>query len=333
MTVTVIPPRPSNEISYFALNQEKRRKKTPWYVFGDPDFRWGRKDGRISPSAWRDSLGKIRDVELETKAEIRNAVAQGLRDASETLQRFPELREQNRQKREDLAADGGLMPEAVAATQLKTANFERAFAIFLLACEIGSLALVAKSTFGNGILGALVVAILLSSVIVSGTRMLLAKISPERRGRLRMGMLVTGCLLGATGLIGFVILRSQTFAISLTGGNMDMGQLSIGNILLMAGITLGVPLVVGVLYDEAVEKRNMALNSLTLYRDRNLIDTRDAEWKVAFGKLEEYDRHLDELTERAIGSRQGSYRRGFHRSAASNPEAAQHVKELVATTA
>jgi len=333
MTVTMIPPKPSRELQYFALNQENRKKKRPWYAFGDPDFRRGRKDARISPSAWRDSLQAIRDDELQTKEEIRNILAQNIRDSQETLHRFPDLREQNRQKTEALAAEGGLMPEAGAFSQMKTANFERAFAIFLLICEIVSLSLVAKSTFGNGILGALTVAILLSSIIAFATRMLLAKISPENKDRLRIGMLVTGCLLGGAGLVGFVILRAQTFAIGLNGGSVDFGQLNTGNMLLMAGITLGVPLIVGVLYDEAVEKRTMALNSLNLYRDRNLIDSRESEWRVALGKLEEYDAHLNDLTERIIGSRQSSYRRGFHRSAAGNPEAAPHMKELMAATA
>ena len=333
MPVTMIPPKPSRELQYFAFNQENRKKHKPWYAFGDPDFRRGRKDGRISPSAWRDSLQAIRNDELQTKEEIRNILAQNISDAQDTLLRFPELREQNRQKSEALAAEGGLMPEAGALSQLKTANFERAFAIFLLICEIVSLALVAKSTFGNGILGALTVAILLSSIIAFATRMLLAKISPENKARLRIGMLVTGCLFGATGLIGFVILRAQTFAKDATGGPVDFSQLNTGNMLLMAGITLGVPLVVGVLYDEAVEKRTMAMNSLKLYRDRNQIDSRESEWRVTLGKLQAYDAHLDELTERIIGSRQSSYRRGFHRSAAGNPDASPHMKELMATTA
>lgn len=332
MTVTMIPPKPPRELQYFAFNQESRKKQRPWYAFGDPDFRRGRKDARISPSAWRDSLQAIRDDELQTKEEIRNILAQNIRDSQETLNRFPDLREQNRQKTEALATDGGLMPEAGALSQLKTANFERAFAIFLLICEIVSLSLVAKSTFGNGILGALTVAILLSSIIAFATRMLLAKISPENKARLRIGMLVTGCLLGGAGLVGFVILRAQTFAIGLNGGSADFSQLNTGNMLLMAGITLGVPLIVGVLYDEAVEKRTMALNSLNLYRDRNLIDSRESEWRVALCKLEEYDAHLNDLTERIIGSRQSSYRRGFHRSAAGNPEAAPHMKELMAAT-
>jgi hypothetical protein len=333
MTVTIIPPKPAKDLQYFAFNQENRKKRRSWNLFGDPDFRRGRKDGRISPSAWRDSLLAIREDEQQTKTETRNILAQNISMSNDTLQFFPVLRDQNRQKSEVLAAEGGLMPEASAASQLKTANFERAFAIFLLVCEIVSLALVAKSTFGNGILGALAVAILLSSIIAFATRLLLAKVSPEKKARLRTGMVVTGFLLGAAGLIGFVILRAQTFSMGLTGGAIDYSQLNTGNMLLMAGITLGVPLVVGVLYDESVEKRTMALNSLNLYRDRNLIDAREAEWRTTLGKLQEYDGHLDELTERIIGSRQASYRRGFHRSASGNPDAAPHVKELMAASA
>jgi hypothetical protein len=38
----------------------------------------------------------------------------------------------------------------------------------------------------------------------------------------------------------------------------------------------------------------MAMKTLNLYWGRNFIDARESEWQVALGKLEEYDRHLDE---------------------------------------
>jgi hypothetical protein len=146
------------------------------------------------------------------------------------------------------------MHEEVAASQLRTANFEGAIAVFMLDCKISALTLVANSTFRNGMVETFTVVILLSSAIAFGSQHLLVKISQEIKGRLRMAMPATGCLLGATGLISFVILRAQAFTTSLTSCHLDMGQINTGNMLSVAGGTLGVTLAVGVLFDRAVER-------------------------------------------------------------------------------
>jgi len=130
MTETVIPTKSSIDQQCFTFNQEIRKKHIPWYVFGDPDFRRGRKDGRISPSAWRDSLQAIRTDELLIKEKIRNILAQNIKVAQESLHLFPELREQIRQKSESLTADGSLMSEEAAISHLKCPKFKLVFAFF-----------------------------------------------------------------------------------------------------------------------------------------------------------------------------------------------------------
>ena len=107
---------------------------------------------------------------------------------------------------------------------------------------------------------------------------------------------------------------------------MDFAQVSFGNILLMVGLTLGVPLICGVLYEDAKEKLTIAKNSLRLYRERSRLIDAENEWKVFFRNLKEFDAGLDAVTERAISFRRNNYIRGFHIGGARNPEALQHLK-------
>lgn len=332
MATTAIPKQPSRELHYFTLTQESRQR-LPWWktVFGEnPDFRMGKRDASISPSAWENSLAGISHEETLRQQEIKNVLAQNIRDSRETISRFPDLYERNHHNTEELRLSNGLLPEATTVTVLRIGNAEMALSWFLLIVEIAGLTHVAKQSFGLGLLAALTMAILVTTLGAVAMNKLLSNVSPGVKQKLKWIMPMAGGCLMVVGLLGFVLLREVAFNATLMDGAVDLKQLGVGNLLLMAGITLGTPLMVGILQEDASEKRKMGMNSLLLYQERQLLQSREADWKTVLGKFEEYDGQLEDLTRCKIQSRHSSYKKGYHRRAGKNPKAAPFLQELMA---
>ena len=294
----------------------------------DRDYWRGRKDGRKAPSAWRSALGTIDADELRHRNEVRNSIHQGLGEAKTSLSHIHSLMDSNKEKMDALRDEGGLLAAGAAESEYKGATMESLFASLLILCEMAGLTFIAKSTFGQGLVPALVIAVLLSALVAFGIKLILGKVSTARKNQVKWGALTFGLLLTAVGLIGFVLLRAVTFDSGLMGGQMDFAQVSRGNLLLMTGLTLGVPLICGVLYENAQERMNMARNSLQLYRERDKLRAVANEWSVILNKLEEYDARLDAVTEQCIAFRRNKYIRGFHTGGARNPEAAEYFRQI-----
>jgi hypothetical protein len=331
MTITAIPQKPSRTLNYLTLSQERSQKLPWWKTFlGDPDYRQGKRDARRSPAIWEDSLSAINQEEVLRRQEISNVLAQTIRDSRDTLDRFPDLYERNRCNTKELRESDELLPEAMTLTILRSGNAEMALSWFLLIVEIVGLSFVAKQSFGIGILGSLTMAFLITTCGALAMNKLLSNVSPGAKQKLKWIMPVAGGCLIALGLLGFVLLREVAFNATLMDGAVDLQQLSVGNLLLMAGITLGVPLMVGILQEDAAEKRKKGMNSLQVYQELKLLKTREAEWNTVYGRLEEYAAQLPELTQSKVQNRQLSYRKGFHRHAGKDPKAAACIQAMMA---
>lgn len=309
------------------------REGTQYAGFFYRDYWRGRKDGRIAPAAWQSALAIIDADELRHRNEVRNYVQQVTGEAKTHLDHIGKLLDGNQKKMEDLRNERRLLAEGAAETEYRTAMKESLLATVLIICEMLGLTFIAKSTFGQGLLPAMVIAVLLSALVAFGVKLLLSKVSPERKGQIKWIVLLLGLILTAVGLIGFVVLRAETFKSGLMGGDLNLGQISLGNILLMTGLTLGVPLICGVLYESAQERISIAGNSLRLYRERATLMAVGNDWSVTLRKLEEFDARLDPVTNQTIAFRKHKYLRGFHIGGARNPEAAKHFAQINLQTA
>ena len=329
-----IPARPTNTLEYFSVHQEKSRNRKKWWklcwLLGDSDYRNGKRDVRKSPSIWSESIHGMEKDEERKRDNIWNWLMQNIDAAKKTLDQFPVLREQNKQQIADVEAQGGLLPDVIAKNLRSSARSARILANILLLVEIFGLFAVAKVTFGSGLVGPFCTAVLFVAIIAILTKLSLSKASETFKPKLFWGFIIFGGLLAFTGMVGFAILRASTFNASLMGGSVNFGQVSLGNALLMLGLTLGVPLIIGALHDDATDKHTKANNSMDLYDDRKELDECESAWKRTLGKLEEYEKKVDELTNSIIRDRQCSYRQGFHRGAAGKPDAAPFLKELIA---
>ena len=145
-------------------------------------------------------------------------------------------------------------PVTVARNMKSSAKWIRLMANLLLAVEVCSLFAVAQTTFENGLIGPFTVAILYVAIIAVLTGLALSKASRDVKPNLIWGFIVVGMLLALAGMGGFALLRTSIFSVSLMGGAINYGQVSLGNALLMVGLTLGVPLIIGALHDDASEK-------------------------------------------------------------------------------
>lgn len=309
-------------------NMTAYRSKSDKTLFGlfNMDFWRGKRDGKKSPLAGQTSVDLIQSEEQLNRNETRSAIHQNIGDRMSRLSHNELKQKDNQQQISDLEAVGGLIPEPVAQSLYSSAWRMMVLSVVLMIVEVCGLFSVAKSTFGNGFMSALAVAFLLSTSIAIGVHLILSKVSPERSSTLRMALIVTGCLLSVTGLVGFVLLRAETFTGSITGGQMDFQQIGLGNMLLMAGLTLGVPLLAGSLFDDAMNKFHKSRNSLNLYGEKNRLLNEQGELNTRVKRLDEFDHKLDPICDRIIASRQGRYIRGFHRGASGNPDAVSKLK-------
>lgn len=327
-----IPAFPSSTFEHFSVHQERKRDDRGKWSIGDPDYKNGEKDAVVSPSIWSERLAGIEQEELLAKDKISNALEQKISEARQALDLFPALHEQNKQQIADVEARGELLPDVVARNMRSSARGTRIAANILLLIEMAGLYAVAKVTFGNGVLGAFCTAVLFVTIVAFLSKLSLSKASERAKPKLFWGFITVGGLLALTGMVGFAILRATTFNASLMGGKVDFGQLSLGNALLMVGLTLGVPLIIGALHDDATDKHTKANNSMDLYDDRKELQECESAWKRSLGKLEEYEKKVDPITESIIKDRKSSYRQGFHRGSAGKPEAAPYLKELMAAS-
>lgn len=307
-----------------------RGDKERLYLLGlfNRDYWRGRKDGKRAPVAFQAALGSIEAEELRHKNEVRNGIGQLMAEARTNLEYIDQLKESNNQKMETLRQENGLLSEGMAECEYKSARREVIFASALIICEITALAIIAKSTFGQGMLPALVIAVLLSSLVAFGVKLLLERISQESKSHIKWIILGSGLILTLIGLFGFVILRKETFDIGLTGGQINLSQISLGNLLLMTGLTLGVPLICGVLYEHALERMKAAGNSLRLYGERRKLSDEYNDLSVELNKLKEFDSRVDAVVEQGIKFRKNKYMRGFHIGGAQNPEALEQLRLL-----
>ena len=332
--LVAIPARPANNLDYFSVHREKTKNRKSWWtfswLFGDSDYRWGKQDVRKAPSVWSESLHGIEKEEERDKDKIDSWLKQNISGARSTLDLFPPLHDQNKAQIDVMAAQGGMLPEVEAKNLKSSARWTRMFANFLLVVEVCSLFAVAKTTFGNGLIGPLTLAILFVAIIAVLTGLALGKASDKYKGWIFWTFISVGMLLAITGMVGFAILRASTFNASLMGGTINYGQVSLGNALLMIGLTLGVPLIIGALHHDASVKKTKADNSMDLYDDRMELQKCESEWNQLLVKLEGYEKKMDALTQSIIRDRKSSYRQGFHRGSPGNPAAAPFLKELVA---
>jgi hypothetical protein len=330
-----IPARPTNNLTYFSLHQEKARSRKKWWHFswllGDIDYREGKRDARRSPSNWNEALHGVRTDEERKRDNISSTLNQAIEDSRKVLVQYPALHDQNKQQIEEMKARGGLLPEVEAKNLRSSAKMARWVANILLVVEIIGLFTVAKATFGAGVVGPFCTAVLFVALIAILTKLALSRASGRLKDVLFWGCIVVGGLLAFSGLIGFAILRATTFNANLMGGVINYSQLSMGNALLMVGLTLGIPLIIGALHDDATEKHTKANNSMNLYDDRTELQVSESAWQRTLSMLEEYEKKVDPITESIIRDRKSSYRQGFHRGAAGKPEAAPYLKELMAT--
>lgn len=297
------------------------------------DYWRGRKDGKKSPSAGVASVDLIQSEELLDRNETRSAIHQNIGERKSRLTHNEVMQKDNQQQMTALETSGGLISEPAAQSLYSSAWRMIMLSVLLMVVEVCGLFSVAKSTFGNGFMSALAVAFLLSTSIAIAVHLILSKVSPERSNTLRITLIVIGCLLAVTGLIGFVLLRAEAFTGSMTGGQMDFHQIGLGNMLLMGGLTLGVPLLAGSLFDDAIGKLHKSRNSLQLYQEKNRLLKEKGAMECTIQRLEEFDRRLDAICDRIISSRQGRYIRGFHRGANGNPEAGSQLKVTVPSAA
>jgi len=290
------------------------------------DFYRGKKDGRKSPLAGQPSIDLIQSEELLDRNETRNGIHQNIGERKKRLEHNATMQNDNHKQTEDLDRIGGLLPEPVAQSLYSSARSMIILSVIMMIVEVCGLFSIARSTLGNNFFAALAVAVLISSAIAIGVHLFLDKLSPERSKSFRIGLIVVGCLMSITGLVGLVMLRAETFSGSLTGGEMNFQQIGLANLLLMTGLTLGVPLIAGSLFDDAMNKLHRSRNSLNLYIEKNRLLKEKGEMESTVQVLEEFDRRLDSICEKIIASRQGRYVRGFHRGATKNPEAITKFK-------
>ena len=320
--------RPAKKYMTMKVFKSKHDKNFLWLF--NHDYWRGRRDGKISPSACGCSLETIRAEEQHTRDEFRNGIHQTLGEGHRCVEHLDEQLKDNQKQQDDLSAREGLMPESMAQSMYAASVRSIIFACFLMLVEFCGLFAIAKTTFGSGFLSALAVSILLSSIIAIGVHLLLGKMSRDTKRKMRIALISTGCLLGVTGLVGFVLLRAVTFSGSISGNALDFEQIMLANKLLMLGLTLGVPMVVGALFEEALENLRMSRNSLILYRDKNQMVGIKAEWVVMNQILGEFDQRLDQVCAQVIKCRQNRYLRGFTRGGAKNPESKTVLKQVEA---
>lgn len=301
--------------------------------FLNPDTCRGRKDGRNAPDAWLASLQVIEADETNSKEQTRSTIRQTQAEANEHLALIEQSLIANKKTKEKLEEKGHLSPEQIAQSLYNSAVRDLILAILLAIIDLIAVIYIAKQIFGENTLIVVPMGILLTGSVILGIKALLGHLSPERKVLMRKAIIYTGLSLVLIGLVGLTLLRTTTFDIALSGeGAMNVGEVSLGNLLLMIGLGLGAPLVLGVIYEYEAEKLKTAMTSLHAYaEERELLKTK-TEWQSLVERLQALDKSLDGVTEQIVKLRQNRYIRGFIRGIQKNPDAEKYIREISGRT-
>lgn len=323
---TAKPPRRPKSFRYYGT------KENPYILWGiSKDYWRGRKDGNKAPTACKSALGAVEAAEMRYREETRNGIRQAKEEANAVISFYDDQLEANKVKMETMKSDGTLVPEPVANAEYRAALKDNIIASLLMVFEIIGLAEIGKGMFGQGFIPALIIAFLISLTSALLVKYFLKNIPDTSKKTVKMTLSAAGFIFLVTGLVGFVVLRSETFTGGLTGGNVNFNHIWWGNLLLVIGITLGVPCVAGALYEDASEKLRLSKSSKDLYTEKqNLTVDRNA-WDVQLKKLEEFDKQLNGVTDQEISFRKNRYVRGFHIGSRRDPEAVREIQRIMAT--
>ncbi len=321
MNKTSKPPRKADGFKYYGT------KENP-YILGaiSKDYWRGRKDGKIAPAACYAALSGIEAAELRYQEQTRNGILQAKEEAKSIIASYDNLLEANQAKVDSMKDAGTLVPEPVANSEYRAAWKETFIASLLMTFEIFGLADIGKGMFGQGLVSALIIAVLISLCSALLVKYALNNITETWKRTTKLIVAVAGFIFLCTGLLGFVVLRSETFAGGLMGGNFNFNHIWWGNLLLMIGLTLGVPCVSGALYEDASERLKLSRSSRDLYIEKGELLAGRNVWDVQLRKLEEFDRKLDDITRQEISFRKNRYIRGFHIGGRKNVEAANELR-------
>ena len=121
----------------------------------------------------------------------------------------------------------------------------------ILISEIGCITLVANSTFSSGLLAAIFLACLFTGQIVILTHIALQNVPEKFKQLLLKAFMYSGAVLVLLGFVGACLIL---FPIARN----DKDLLMVANIVLMLGLTLGIPLVIATTYEDISLKRKLA---------------------------------------------------------------------------
>lgn len=144
------------------------------------------------------------------------------------------------------------------------ANIQLVLVIILLICQVLGLTLISEITFSEGLIKTLCISALSTMIISVFISKILEKIPPGKLPKLKMLAFYSGVLITAFGLVGLVFVHSNDALIATDKVSMQSGLLFWGNLLLALALTLGVPVLNGVIYEDAMDKRNKAISALRL---------------------------------------------------------------------
>ncbi len=296
----------------------------------NPDTRRGSRDGRKAPDAWSFSLQAIEAEESRAKQEARSTFRQAQHEAKTNLEHIDALLRQNREEQKKLTAEGGILPESVAAAQARSSVRNKFIALTLTFLDAFGVITILRFMFGGHTVFVVPLGILLVAGVVFGIKNLLGHLSPESRAFAAKLLMFSGITLVVTGLVGFALLRSETFNAALIGTDIaNAKQISLGNLLFTLGIVLGVPLVIGVWYETENAKSETADISLRLYvPEKKLLKTK-TEWLSLSKRVEELDAGLDGITADIIRLRHGRYVRGYINGVRTDQDAGNYINAIM----
>ncbi len=298
--------------------------------FLNADICRGRKDGKRAPDAWSAALQAIEADEQRLKNDARSAIRQKQGEADAHLEHIGNLLEQNKVMREALKNEGRLLTEPVAAAQYASAFRDITIVIFLTLLDAAGMVFIAKKIFGGNVLYYSPIGILLAAGVIFLIKSILEYLSPEERGTVGKIIRYLGGALILIGTTGFALLRSVTFDASLSGdGAINTTTISLGDLLMTIGIGIGLPLILGVLYEEESLKLKAAKIALNPYGEERELWRAKTEWTAHSKRLQEIDDHIDGITANTIKLRQSRYVRGYIKGVRKNPDAKHYIDAIL----
>jgi len=298
--------------------------------FLNPDVCRGRKDGKRAPDAWSAALQAIDAEETRIKDDARSAIRQTQGETQANLEHIENLLLQDREAQETLEREGRMLPETVAAAQYRAAMRDLVIAGLLTILDIAGVLYIAKKVFGGNVLLVSPIGILMTAGVVFGVKTLLEHMQPDRKVLVGKIIMYVGVALIVVGLFGLALLRTVTFDADLAGnGIINTDRMSLGNLLLMLGLGVGLPLILGVFYETESAKVKAARIALVLYDEERRLQNAKNAWTSLSKKLHEIDDRIDDITANIIKLRQNRYVRGYIKGVRKNPEAKQYIDSIL----